>query len=467
MKVRTFHGKIREMKLLFTILLVLPVLGFATEAEMITQKVKDRKKDVELFREKVSMGNRCPVRDYKCFQNEIVIFLKGHVVDITAAEEILNPFLKRSMNEGFPPCEKACQQTLLAQHIYVFLDFLTGYKSQDSETQGLSAYPTVELSRIRAIMDLTAYNYIKRQTAHLEKLYGTVKFDAVTNPEFRDRKIFEEKLTSLKKMEGFQLSVLCRLSPGDFVYDEIASGSQSKSPGPKNLATWLEEFQSEKDICKISTPFDYRGVDTPTRNLYRNLREKKLAEIKCKNGDFGCVRKHLRALGINYAEDIGRVNEFLSQFVKASKPRTCDAECESQLLVRKIQTWITYLSTFERDKLASTMDPKNYPDAKYLALSEDVKVFELLKLIMEPIVIKFGTIDSAMVKDAGLRSELKSVGKDLSDFSVGKFLKDSVICTMDPWKASYETYLTPYKDKELDKKFEASFLEFKEKICKL
>ena len=93
-------------------------------------------------------------------------------------------------------------------------------------------------------------------------------------------------------------------------------------------------------------------------------------------------------------------------------------------------------------------------------------MFETLKEIFTPLIVEFGKIDPKKVTNAGLKSEMKSVGKDLSDFSSGRMLKDSVICTMDPWNATYDKYMMPYKNKELDKKFELTYLDFKEAICK-
>jgi hypothetical protein len=37
---------------------------------------------------------------------------------------------------------------------------------------------------------------------------------------------------------------------------------------------------------------------------------------------------------------------------------------------------------------------------------------------------------------------------------------------MEPWTASYDKYMVPYKESKMNKKFEARFLNFKEKICK-
>ena len=84
----------------------------------------------------------------------------------------------------------------------------------------------------------------------------------------------------------------------------------------------------------------------------------------------------------------------------------------------------------------------------------------------QEIVAQALKLDPRNVKDPGLKSELKSVGKDLSDFASGRQFKESVICTMDPWVAAYDKYLSPTKDRKENQKFEEAFLNFKESICK-
>jgi hypothetical protein len=65
-----------------------------------------------------------------------------------------------------------------------------------------------------------------------------------------------------------------------------------------------------------------------------------------------------------------------------------------------------------------------------------------------------------------MKSEMKSIGKDLSDLASANLVKDSIICKMDPWLASYDKYLAPYKDRKMDQKFEEAFINFKSSLCK-
>jgi hypothetical protein len=257
------------------------------------------------------------------------------------------------------------------------------------------------------------------------------------------------------------------LQKGDIVYDEIMGKENSGKKMDKEYAEALKLFEKRvAKRCENREPLDYRGTDASTRHHYNAIRDRKIAAIDCAKNDFACVRRNFRKIPIRYAEDIGKVAAFMKTFVKNSTPDQCDDSCEARLLVRTIQTWITYFSTFHRQRLGSTMDWEKYPEARFQTLTEDVLFYRALKEIFDPFLIALGKIDPKGLKDEGLKSELRSIGKDVSDFASARMLKDSVICTMTPWNASYDKYMLPYEDKAANKKFETTFLEFKENICK-
>ncbi|MFL5785015.1 MAG: hypothetical protein ACJ76H_10420, partial [Bacteriovoracaceae bacterium] len=274
-------------------------------------------------------------------------------------------------------------------------------------------------------------------------------------------------LITIRAGKRFSNSVLCNLHKGDIVYDEIMGKESSGKKMDKEYAEALKLFEKRvAKRCVNREPLDYRGTDASTRHHYNAIRDGKIAEINCAKNDFACVRKNFRKIPIRYADDIGKVEDFMKTFVKKSRPDQCDDSCEARRLVKTIQTWITYFSTFDRKKLASTMDCEKYPEGKYLTLTEDVLFYRALKEIFNPFLLELGKIDPKGLKDEGLKSELRSIGKDVSDFASARMLKDSVICTMVPWNAAYDKYMLPYEDKAENKKFETTFLEFKENICK-
>ncbi len=454
------------MKYFFILFISLTALSAETEVGKLMMKVKQRKEEIKIFINKVSKGDVCQPRDYACFEKEVMHFLNGHVEDIIEAREIHVPFYDRATKGGFPPCEKTCLNTMKASHVHVYVAYLRTYNTAFKDKYRFTAYPTVNSTRVRSYMDLSAFHRMQEDVAYLLPIFETVDVDGLPK-DIKRYKSFDTKwLKILKSASLFYQSILCQLAPGDVVYDEIMRGERSPKRSDQNFSRWMKDFDAVKNVCERTSPIEYKGTDESTRAYYRGLREKKMAAMTCAAGDFGCVRKNLRELGIHYTEDVQKVAAYLKQFVLTSKPADCDETCEAQLLIRTIQTWVSYLSSYERGKLASTLDWKEHPEARYLTITEDVTMFETLKEIFDPLIVEFGKIDPRKVTDPGLKSEMKSVGKDLSDFSSGRMLKDSVICTMDPWNASYDKYMVPYKDKELDKKFEISFLDFKEAICK-
>ncbi len=455
------------MRFFFIILFAFSAFAADDEVAKILKSVQDRKAAINIFIEKVSKGDRCPVRDYACFSTEVMAFLEMQSEDMIMAKDVLLPFYERSMKEVFPPCEKSCQAKIREGHIYLSLNVMRSYNTKDLKYYRVPPYPTVSSTRIRAYMDLSAFHRIAEMLVHIENEYKLLDLNLVKNPDPGKDKIYYEKQFKRRK-DGvfFNNSILCHLKEGDLVYDEISRGEGSKKKSDQNFAQWLKEFDRIRSVCVDATPMEYKGTDESTRAYYRNLRDKKLAAMKCADNDFGCARKNLRELRIHYAEDVQKISNYLKDFSLKSRPAECDETCEAQLLIRTIQTWVSYLSTYEREKLASTMDWKEHPEARFLTITEDVTMYETLKEVFNPLIAEFGKIDPRKVTDAGLKSEMKSVGKDLSDFSSGRMLKDSVICTMDPWNATYDKYMVPYKNKELDKKFENAFLDFKEAICK-
>lgn len=450
------------MKLFLILFTLLGSSTFAADDEVskIVRSVKERKEALKAFTSAVSLGNKCEPRDYECFSAEVLTLVKGHTEDIVSARSILDPFYQRSINEGSPACEVVCQETMLAHHVYLFLAYLKSYTARGKENSRIPLFPTVTSTKVRAYMDLSAFHSLGKHRIHLDDLFqNKVKLEKVILPKLKDAQFFKNSFELLDTGEVFKNSILCRLGKEDPVYLEIKTD--------KKYGEWLGRFdETVKAKCADTTPLDYRGTDTATREYFNRIHNEKMSKLKCDPGNFGCARGHLRGLGIRYAEDVQKVAAWMNDFTQKSKASPCDESCEAQLLVRTIQTWVTYFSQFDRSALASTMDWKLYPEARFNTITEDVILFELIREIFSPLVTKFGSIDPAKISESGLKSELKSVGKDLSFYASAEMLKDSVICAMKPWNASYDRFMVPYPDKEQNKKFEGSFLQFQESLCK-
>lgn len=448
------------MKIFLTLLLCLNAFAADDEVSKIVRSVKERKEALKAFRTSVSLGTKCEPRDYDCFTGEVKTLVKGHTEDIIAARAVLDPFYERSVKDGFPPCEVLCQQTMIANHVYLFLTYLMSYNSIEKENQRVDQYPTVTSTRIRAYMDLSAFNALEKHRAYLDEIYQRkVQLDNLKDPNLKNKNFYDRSFALLESGEIFQNSVVCHLTEGDPVHAEIKKD--------KKYGEWLTRFdKTAKAKCADKTPLDYRGTDKATRKYFNQVRDVKMEKMVCVPGNFGCVRNHLRGMGIHYAEDVQKVAAYMKDFTEKSKANPCDETCEAQILVRSIQTWVTYLSQYDRKTLASTMDWKLYPEARFNTITEDVILYETIRDVFAPIVTRFGSIDPAKVSDQGLRSEMRSVAKDLSYYSSVQMLRDSVICTMKPWNASYDRYMVPYKDKDQNKKFEESFLTFQSSLCK-
>lgn len=450
------------MKLFLILFALLGLSTFAADEEVskIVRSVKERKEALKAFTSAVSLGNKCEPRDYECFSSEVLTLVKGHTEDITSARSILDPFYQRSINEGSPACEIVCQETMLAHHVYLFLTYLKSYSDREKENSRVLPFPTVTSTRVRAYMDLSAFHSLEKHRIHLEDLFkNKVKLEKVTLPKLKDTQFYKNSFELLSAGEVFKNSVLCRLGNDDPVAVEIRTD--------KKYGEWLRRFDEKaKAKCADTTPLDYRGTDSATREYFQKIHNEKMSKLKCDPGNFGCARGHLRGMGIRYAEDVQKVAAWMKEFTEKSKATPCDETCEAQILVRTIQTWVTYFSQFERKALASTMDWKLYPEARFHTITEDVILFETIREIFSPLVTRFGSIDPAKISESGLKSEMKSVGKDLSFYASAEILKDSVICAMKPWNASYDRFMVPYPDKEKNKKFEAAFLEFQESLCK-
>ena len=455
------------MKLFLILFLCLPVFAVEDEKTVMLKEIENRKLAYILFNEKVSEGDKCFVRDYKCFKEQLMNFTTGSKEDLIGAYNIISPFYVRSVKEGDPPCVGSCLQNMLAHHIDAYLKFIMVTHKGDRKETRVSAYPTVDGTRIRTIFDLSAIGATMKNVDYLETRISQLRPGEITDPEVKDISRFKKDLEFITQGAILKNSVLCHLSEGDLVYEEIMAGRFSDKKSDENLAKWLTHFQDRKSkICESTEPLDYRGLDESTRKHFEKIREKKLANVECKQKDFACMRKTARVIGIHYADDLMKVKERLDEILAALKPKECDETCEAQFLIRTIQTWISYYSTFDRSKLASTLDWKVYPEARFLTIKEDLLFYESTKTIFQNLITAFGKIDPRNVKDPGLKSELKSVGKDLSDFASGRQFKESVICTMDPWVAAYDKYLSPTKDRKENQKFEEAFLEFKSNVCK-
>lgn len=449
------------MKILFTLIYFSFSAAFAfDEKELITKKVKQRKNELKLFQEKVSSGDKCKLRDYSCFKNQILLLRKGQSEDLSLARSILEPFFLRSLKANDLPCTGACFQNLLAYHIDTFLLFVTPYYSKGSKDLRISAYPTIDSTRIRGVLELNGIDATSRNSIYLKELVSMLKPKEITAKDVLSSAKINGIINWMNSDPHLSNSVLCHLHPGDIVFDEMMNDEKI---GPQ-----MREFNNRKNkSCKDTTPLDYRGIDDSTKKHYANIRDAKLSKIdECPHGDLGCMRRHLRGIGIRYSEDLKLVHDRMKAFAEKSKPSDCNETCQSQFLISILQTWITYFSTFERSHLASTLDWKIYPEAKFDTIPEDINFLKQTKEIFTQMMIEFAKIDPGSVKDEGLKSEIRSVGKDLSDLASGKIYKDSVICSMEPWSATFDKYLSPFKDKKKDEIFEAEFLEFKSTVCK-
>ncbi len=456
------------MKILFTLLLMsLSAFAVQDEKTFILKEMEKKKLSYEIFEEKVSSGDKCRLRDYKCFKEQLMNLSTGSKEDLVAAHAMTSPFFLRSVKQGDPPCRGSCVQNMLAHHIDAYLKFILVTYKEERQDGRVSDYPTVDGTRIRAIYDLSAVGATIKNSKYLEERIKQLKPKDISDPEVKDISRFSKDIEFITQVTFLKNSVLCHISKGDLVYEEIMAGKSSGKNSDVNLANWLDQFEErKKEICASTEPLDYRGLDESTRKHFANIREKKLQNINCKPNDFACFRNALRLIGIHYADDLLFVKEIMDGIFAESKPKDCDETCQAQFLVRTIQTWISYFSTFDRSKLASTIDWKVYPEARYLTIPEDLIFYESTKKIFQDLLTEFGKIDSRNVKDPGLKSELKSVGKDLSDFASGRQYKDSVICSMDPWTAAYDKYLSPTKDRKANQKFEEAFFEFKSNVCK-
>jgi hypothetical protein len=313
-------------------------------------------------------------------------------------------------------------------------------------------------------MDLSAFGNIKKQVDYVREQYAKIDFDKVTLKDLKNPPMFQNMLRRIESGRLFSGSVLCHLHPGTMVYDQIVSG---KSQTDAKYRSWMKDFDSTaRKNCKDSTPIEYRGMDFSTRMYYQRQTEKALKAIDCKKGDYACLRKHLRKIPIRYAVDIALVAELLGKYVVEDLKPPCDKTCQDMVVLKSTQTFITFLSHYDRSKLASTMDWKKFPEEKYRTITEDVDMYFTIIGNLGDVLEELGKLDAAKITDEGLKSELKSIGKDVSDFVSGKMFKDSVICTMDPWTAAYDKFMTPYKVPKKNKKFEQRFLTFKEKVCK-
>lgn len=456
------------MKFFLILLICLPGWAVEDDVARVSRLIKQRKEELKFFKEKILKENKCRERDYDCFSREVLSTVKGNTEDLIEAASILEPFYERSIKEGFPPCSDTCQNTMLAASTKLYLDYFLKYDVQDKDSSRIATYPTVSGVKVRALLDLSAHHNLHKTLIRLNGNVARIDWGKVIKPELANKKLFMDLLAKVETAKIFNTSVLCHIKEKDPVYTELdASSTKTGKSTDETYKLWFAEFREvTQPYCADQTPIIYRGTDKATRNYYRQIRDKNLADMTCSLGDFPCVRKTFRKMEIHYAEDVEVVAKRLIAFTRESRERPCDDACKAQSLVRMLQTWITFLSTYEREKLASTMDWNEYPEARYLTITEDIDMYTTLKNILTPIISAYGKIDPQNIRDAGLRSELRSVSRDLSDFASGKMLKDSVICTMEPWVAAYDKYLSPYKDKEKNKKFEAAFLDFKSNVCK-
>ncbi len=434
------------------------------EAAKFVETSKARREAWKVFREKVSMGNLCEPRNYRCF-NDAAMKIPGiHPEDLIASRSFLEPYYLRSIKDDTLPCGESCQHNLRASNIRLFLALFLGYKAGHEEIYNFSDSTTVRATLVRAYMDLSAFKNMKKHMEYVKSEYAKLDISKVTNQVLKSKDWYENAIATVESGKLFSHSILCHLHPGSLVYDDIAKG---KSKVDAKYSGWLKEFEETgRMACVDSTPIEYRGMDLSTRKYYEQQTVNKINAINCKHGDYACVRKEFRNITVHYADDLERIIKFLFAFYQKSTPAVCDETCKAQNLLRATQTLITFLGQYDRQKLASTMDWKKYPEEKYKTLTEDVMMLGSLEGPFTFILETLANLDSAKIKDEGLRSELKSISKDVSDFASGKMLKDSVICTMEPWTAAYDKYMTPYKKPKRNKEFEKGFLHFKEKVCK-
>lgn len=453
------------MRYFLFLLLSFPAFAEYDEVTKLSEEAKARREAWKVFREKVSTGTMCEPGDYRCFVTAASKIPGVHPEDIIASRSILEPFYLRSISGDVIPCGDTCKNNNRASHVFLFLQIFNSYISGQEKVYNSKEATTVRAARFRAIMDLSALGNMNKHMEYVKAEYGKIDFSKVTVKKLTNKSLFEGALANIESGQLFSQSILCHLHPGNMVYDEISLAPRSKVND--KYREWLKHFdETVRKSCKDSTPIDHRGMDASTRSYYSHLMDKKIKEIDCPAGDFACVRKHLRTFEIRYASDISKVSRFLADFENKGRKADCDASCKANNLLRGTQTFITYLSLYDRQKLGSTMDWTKDPEARYRTIPEDVKIYEILNQTFNNVITELAKIDSAKISDPGLKSELKSIAKDSSDFASGKMLKDSVICTMDPWTAAYDKYMVPYKDPKQNKIFEANFLEFKEKVCK-
>jgi hypothetical protein len=384
------------MRYFLFFLIALSAFAVDDEVRKLTEETKARKEGLKLFYEKVSIGSYCQLRDYGCFVSALGKMPGTHPEDLIALRSIMEPFYLRSVKDGFPPCSEVCQNDLRAKHINLFSLILMTYDSKERKKFSINDTTTVKGTRFRAFMDLSAYGNIRKHVEYLKEEYKKLDLKKVSVKRIADPKIYEDAFRFLDSGRLFSDSILCHLHPGTYVYDEIVRKKSSKVD--EKYREWMLEFdKNARSACTDSTPVQFRGMDASTRRYYERQTLASLKAIDCRKGDYACLRKHLRRMPIRYAKDVTLVSNYIENFLVKEIANGCDKTCRIENLLKASQTFITFLSQYDRKKLGSTMDWKKHPEEKYRTITEDVSMFDTISENFIGVLEALGKLDPAMI----------------------------------------------------------------------
>lgn len=183
-----------------------------------------------------------------------------------------------------------------------------------------------------------------------------------------------------------------------------------------------KEFSpSEKFLVFIQTRQDH----------FEDYRTRLFNEEVCPGGDYSCLLKDLKRIGIQSSGDLDNGINLLSFIAqKKFKKGECKEICRMNIYAEYSAAMVDFLGNFDRKKIFVNLLPKDNLETKYLIINEELRFFRNLGNLHVKLISHYKKVDSSKIFNPVLVKRMVGLKEEISQLGPSLLLKDSYLSSL-------------------------------------
>ncbi len=167
-------------------------------------------------------------------------------------------------------------------------------------------------------------------------------------------------------------------------------------------------------------------------DTFQKFRSKLYAEEICQGPDYNCVLKELKSSGIQSSGDLDNSLSILSWVAQRRYQRgDCAEVCRMNIYAEYTAATIELLKNFDRSQIVVNLFPKDHPEAKYLLINEELRLYKGLSRIHEKLILHKKKIDLSRIFRPELANRLKNMKEEIEALKPSILLRGSYLSSLD------------------------------------